>query len=371
MRDPAQLPPNTGSHHALRRGFGIAIPLVALATTLQPVAGIEHTIAPGEALSTIASTYDVSVDQLVTANELGDPDFIVAGRTLTVPERESAAGNTSTTAQGVPSVHTVEPGDTLWAISALYDVPLGALARQNEIGGDAVIYPGQALELPRGDEVDPIVASDPVDDEGEHAAADTAPVARSHVVAPGDSLWAIALEFDVTVDDLSTANGLESSAVLRPGQRLLVTSQAAALAELPEDLRSDPERLALLPVFDAWAGAYGIPADLLKSLAWFESGWNNDKVSSADALGIGQVLPITADFVNEVLLGGASLDLYVPDENIQVSARYLRYLLDNAGSVRLAVASYYQGLTATRQHGIYESSEFYVDGILALRARFD
>ena len=49
----------------------------------------------------------------------------------------------------------------------------------------------------------------------------------------------------------------------------------------------------------------------------------------------------------------------------------MRYLLDNAGSVELAVASYYQGLTATRQHGIYASSEFYVDGILALRERFN
>ncbi|MGI9642138.1 MAG: LysM peptidoglycan-binding domain-containing protein [Acidimicrobiia bacterium] len=367
MPDPAQLPYKIGSQPALRRGFGIAIPLIAMATALQPVAGIEHTIAPGEALSTIASTYDVSVDQLMAVNELGDPDFIVAGRTLTVPGGETATDS-------LPSVHSVEPGDTLWAISARYGVPLGALARQNQIGGDAVIFPGQSIELPRAadpDLTDPIVAPEDVGDEGEGAVAGTTPVVRSHVVAPGDSLWAIAVDFEVSVDDLLTANGLERSAVLRPGQRILVTSRAEALAELPEDLRNDPGRLALLPVFDAWAGAYGIPADLLKSLAWFESGWNNEKVSSADALGIGQVLPITADFVNEVLLGGQSLDLNVPEENIQVSARYLRYLLDNAGSVRLAVASYYQGLTATRQHGIYESSEFYVDGILALRARFD
>jgi hypothetical protein len=49
----------------------------------------------------------------------------------------------------------------------------------------------------------------------------------------------------------------------------------------------------------------------------------------------------------------------------------MRYLLDEAGDVRLAVASYYQGLRATREHGIYSSSQFYVDGILALRDRFD
>ena len=50
---------------------------------------------------------------------------------------------------------------------------------------------------------------------------------------------------------------------------------------------------------------------------------------------------------------------------------YAMSLLDETDDVRLAIASYYQGLTATRRHGIYSSSEFYVDGIIALRDRFD
>jgi soluble lytic murein transglycosylase-like protein len=139
---------------------------------------------------------------------------------------------------------------------------------------------------------------------------------------------------------------------------------------IPAELAGDPDRLALLPVFDRWAAEYGVPPDLLKALAWFESGWNNELVSSAGAIGIGQVLPITGDFVSEVLIG-APIDLDVPEENVRAATRYLRYLLDEAGDVRLAIASYYQGLRATRAHGIYASSEFYVDGIMALRDRFD
>ena len=81
------------------------------------------------------------------------------------------------------------------------------------------------------------------------------------------------------------------------------------------------------------------------------------------------MLPITADFVSDVLIG-ETLDPLVPEENIRLSIRYLRYLLDETDDVRLAIASYYQGLTATRRHGIYTSSEFYVDGIIALRDRF-
>jgi soluble lytic murein transglycosylase-like protein len=125
-----------------------------------------------------------------------------------------------------------------------------------------------------------------------------------------------------------------------------------------------------MAVFDRWAGEYNVPADLVKALTWFESGWNNDLTSSAGAIGIGQVLPITASFISETLVH-AELDLNDPDDNIQLSTRYLRYLLDNNDDVRFAVASYYQGLTATRQHGIYSGSEFYVDGVIALRARFE
>ena len=76
--------------------------------------------------------------------------------------------------------------------------------------------------------------------------------------------------------------------------------------------------------------------------------------------------------MSEVLLGEDARPADIArGEHPALSIRYLRYLLDETDDVRLAIASYYQGLTATRRHGIYSSSEFYVDGILALRTRFD
>ena len=65
---------------------------------------------------------------------------------------------------------------------------------------------------------------------------------------------------------------------------------AAGGGRLPARLAASPERLALVPSFNRWARAYGIPPDLLKALAWMESGWQNQKVSSVGAVGIGQLL---------------------------------------------------------------------------------
>ena len=41
-------------------------------------------------------------------------------------------------------------------------------------------------------------------------------------VAPGDSLWSIALEFGVTVEALMEANGLSEDTILDIGQELII-----------------------------------------------------------------------------------------------------------------------------------------------------
>jgi soluble lytic murein transglycosylase-like protein len=101
-----------------------------------------------------------------------------------------------------------------------------------------------------------------------------------------------------------------------------------------------------------------------------ESGWQNDKVSSTKAVGIGQLMPATVDFVNQQLLR-AKLDPKRADHNIRLSARYLAWLLaQTKGDVPQAVGAYYQGLASIRKIGPYADTRFYVASVVALRSRF-
>lgn len=119
-----------------------------------------------------------------------------------------------------------------------------------------------------------------------------------------------------------------------------------------------------------WGRHYGVPVEFFKALTWWESGWNNSLISSAGAIGIGQLIPATVDFVSDVLIG-KKLDPRNQDDNIRMSARFLRYLLDETGNdLRLTLGAYYQGLFSVRTKGIYLSSLQYVTGILALQSRF-
>jgi soluble lytic murein transglycosylase-like protein len=185
--------------------------------------------------------------------------------------------------------------------------------------------------------------------------------ARTYVVQRGDNLTTISRRFGTTVGALAAANGLDPERILPEGRRLTIPGSTA--------LR--PDRAALVPIFERWAAANRIPVDLLMATTWMESGWQNHVVSSAGAVGIGQLMPDTAMFVREILIGVPSLDVRVPEHNIRMSARYLRWLLDRSGGDQTrALAGYYQGFRSVERRGMYTETVTYVRGVQALQQVF-
>jgi soluble lytic murein transglycosylase-like protein len=121
-------------------------------------------------------------------------------------------------------------------------------------------------------------------------------------------------------------------------------------------------------VFERWAGHYGVSPALLEAMCWMESGWQNTVVSSTGAVGIGQLMPDTVDWAR--MTTGLALDPHRPDDNIRMSARFLRFLLDNTGDQRTALAAYYQGLRSIREGPLLPDTKNYVEVIQLLVPRF-
>jgi LysM repeat protein len=186
-------------------------------------------------------------------------------------------------------------------------------------------------------------------------------------VQRGDTLGSIARRHGTTVEALAAANGIRNHNLIRAG----ATLKLPTTADLPIRLQQSSDRLDLVPHFDRAAAEFGVPADLLKAVAWLESGWQNDRVSPIGARGIGQLMPATVEFVNDRLLAGAHLDPGVPADNIRLAARFLRYLLDRTdGDPARALAAYYQGLRSVREIGPKPHTVVYVADVLALRKKF-
>jgi soluble lytic murein transglycosylase-like protein len=116
---------------------------------------------------------------------------------------------------------------------------------------------------------------------------------------------------------------------------------------------------------DYWSRAYRVDPKLARALAWMESGFQQDVVSSVGAIGVMQLLPETWEFVDTVLLGTRTPRTY--EGNVRAGVRYLRWQLDQFdGNVRLALAGWYQGARAVRERGLYNETKEFVRIVLAL-----
>jgi peptidoglycan hydrolase-like protein with peptidoglycan-binding domain len=118
-----------------------------------------------------------------------------------------------------------------------------------------------------------------------------------------------------------------------------------------------------------WARRYGVSPQLVRAVAWMESGFNWNVTSSTGAWGAMQVMPATWRFVEDVLTGRDYRRS--ARGGVRVGILYLRHLLrEFKGNRRLALAAYYQGPAAVRRHGLYRETRVYVRVVLALQRRF-
>ncbi len=241
--------------------------------------------------------------------------------------------------------YTVRPGDTLWSLSQRTGVPVDQLARENGIADPNHILVGQRLTLALPTPPAPTVPAAPT---------------AVYTVRPGDTLWGIARRFGVSVADLERLNDVSNPRRLLPGQILHLGTQRA-----PEAVSGAAARELMVRA----ANEEQVDPNLVLAVSLWESGYNNSMISRDGAIGLMQILPSTAAWAGPALLGHP-VDVYRAWDNALLGAALLRHYLDDFnGDVRLALAAYYQGESATRRYGIYPSSRNYVNGILALRAR--
>ena len=116
------------------------------------------------------------------------------------------------------------------------------------------------------------------------------------------------------------------------------------------------------------AAAHGLDDSLVKAVAWQESGWQQDVVSSAGAIGVMQVMPDAADYVNESL-GGGHLNVRKADDNVQLGVTYLDHVIEQMPSERHGLAAYYTGPGNVHSE-LSNVQSRYVRSVEALKQRF-
>ncbi|HJT64002.1 MAG TPA: LysM peptidoglycan-binding domain-containing protein [Candidatus Limnocylindria bacterium] len=278
-------------------------------------APVIHVVRAGDTLWDIAIRYQTTVAVIASANQLANPSLIRVGQALAIPPAASSAPPPATAAaQGTPApalptsvTHVVQRGETLWAISARYGVPIQAIVDANTLASASFIRTGQQLVIP----------------------------------SSGSSAIP------------TTAATTVSTAGMSPDMASKVATRGAA-------------RDLLL----AAATEFGVPASFVLAVSWHESGWQPGVVSHAGAVGLMQLMPATADWVAGAMLHELPA-INDPRWNARAGVRLLAYYLARyQGNKTKVLAAYLQGMTSVDQIGVLVSSQPYINSILALEVTF-
>lgn len=222
-------------------GLFIVLILTAM-SVLAPVAqasvpfasplGETYTVRANDTLWDIAARYGITVAQLTAANPSASPATLRPGQTLTIP-------GTAPVTSGV--VYTVKANDTLWDIAARYDLFVNDLLAANPGVEAQRLRIGQTLRIPSAE--NPAATAVPA-----------APISATYIVRADDTLWDIAANYGLSIEDVLTANPGVDPRRLMVGQPLTIPGIA-------------PEVLGATPAAAAAPAADPVPASAPEAAA--------------------------------------------------------------------------------------------------------
>ena len=124
--------------------------------------------------------------------------------------------------------YKVNKGDTLYSISRKYQITVAELRAANNLSENDVLKAGQKLIIPEADISTAVALS------GNNNNKSDSPVNTSNTteieVKKGDTLYSLSKKYGLTVADLLTINNLDSSSVIKVGQKLKVRTTSLSNA---------------------------------------------------------------------------------------------------------------------------------------------
>jgi len=195
---------------------------------------IIHQVDERETLYAISRRYNVTVNQILEFNPTADAGLEI-GQILKVPyvpKPKQIAGGT---------VHKVTEKETLYSISKQYNVTIDEIKEWNNLKENALSV-GQLLTIRKVNTVTPVFSVPPV---VEYKSQRTV-----HTVAPRETLYSIARQYSITVQQLKEWNALTAEE-LKIGQSLFVAQpmygSETTVVKQPEVKSPSQTQVVVLP----------------------------------------------------------------------------------------------------------------------------
>jgi len=253
---------------------------------------IEHKVASGESIAKIAREYEVSRNEIATANNLPsyrtkvkvgsvlkipvDKDYYAAKKRAEEEKATSVAVSTKIVQDQKRLTHSVKHGESLYSIANKYGISLIDLRNLNSIPfDDDNIFIGQKL----------IVSTSEIKKPSAITETSTPKLVR-HKVREGETLHAIAENYNVSAEAIMATNNLKDEKLLQ-GQMIAIEVTSTSTANIITKTSSGRtvfHQVKPDETLGTIAGVYGVTEESIIK-------WNSDKIDGSTILA-GSVLKI-------------------------------------------------------------------------------
>lgn len=163
-----------------------------------------HVVRRGESLDKIAKKYDITVASIKDANNLKS-NRIYPGKSLVIPQK-------TTEIAGSGRTYRVKNGDTLTKIADMHGINVAALKQSNRLRSNT-IYPRMVLRIPDESAGESTRVSAPRKTNSE---------VQTYRVRRGDTLWDIARNFQVKVEEIMDWNNIDNPSGIKSGDEIKI-----------------------------------------------------------------------------------------------------------------------------------------------------
>lgn len=187
---------NPSAKNGLKSGQELLIPIKGAATAIPKTntSSFVHTVSAGETLYAIARMYHVSPDSIIALNP-GSEKNIRVGDKLNIPQtKQSNPSDPLSGSAGSQYVfHTIAAKETLFSVARKYGTTVESVLKQNPGLSPANFSIGKVIRITPVQKNETIQKTD-------------APRTFSYTVKKKETLYSIAQQFDITVDDIKACN---------------------------------------------------------------------------------------------------------------------------------------------------------------------
>ena len=159
-------------------------------------------VKSGDNLDNLADQWNTTVKNIVSINNITNPNFLFIGQKLQIPSEyldKLNSANVNKNNDNYSLSYTVKMGDSLWSIAKKFGISIEQLSNINGLRKQNFLHIGQKLQIPL-----PISSS------------------RIYTVTSGDSLWSISRGLNINIQELARINNIKNQNQLYVGQELML-----------------------------------------------------------------------------------------------------------------------------------------------------